>query len=101
MIKDPKTGKDVTNPAKIKQVSLEYCVELLTNRAPKDEFKEEVEMKKLVHKVRMTELLTNIEPKEEFKEEVEMKKLVHKVRMTEEIDHDIDELTIEHFNKAI
>ena len=38
-VKNPKTGKLVTNVHDIKKVSLDYCKNLLTNREPKVDFK--------------------------------------------------------------
>ena len=57
VVKDPATGKDVHEPAEIKKVSLAYCVKLLTNREPKDKFKDDIELKKRVHEVRMEEIV--------------------------------------------
>ena len=57
MVKDPETEVEITDPAEIRKVSLAYCVNLLTNRAPKEDFKEEVDLKILVHDARMKEIL--------------------------------------------
>ena len=56
---DPKTKKEVNTPEEIKRVSLDYCEELLTNRKPKDDFKEDLEFKQIVHRVRMEEKVDN------------------------------------------
>ena len=37
----------------IKEVSLDYCVKLLTNRKPKDEYSDDIKLKNLVHDARM------------------------------------------------
>ena len=69
---DPASGEEVTTPEEIKRVSLQYCKDLLTNRKPKDE----------------------------YAEDYMMKEFVHDVRMTEKIEDDIEELSIEKFNKT-
>ena len=69
---DSKSGEEVSTPEEIKRVSLEYCKALLTNRKPKDD----------------------------FAEDILMKELVHNVRMLEKVDDDMDELSIEKFNKT-
>ena len=50
---DPASGKEVTTPAEIKKVSLEYCVNLLRKRVPENEFKELILNKKWIHEQRM------------------------------------------------
>ena len=54
---DPKANIEVTTPEDIKRVSLEYCVNLLTNRKPKKDFEEDILLKDIVHLVRMEELI--------------------------------------------
>ena len=54
---DPITKKEVNTPEEIKRVSIEYCQNLLTNRDPKPDFIEDLELKKLIHKIRMEETL--------------------------------------------
>ena len=51
-----KTKADVVNPIEIKEVSFDYCSNLLTNRKPKIEFEENLMEKELVHMIRMTEI---------------------------------------------
>ena len=46
-----------TEPTEIRKVCLEYCKKLLTNRLPKDKFKEDVQLKVDVHARRMKEVL--------------------------------------------
>ena len=46
-------------------MSVDYCKDLLTNRNPSEEFKDDIEWKKRVHEVRM---------KEEIKDDVEFNK---------------------------
>ena len=51
----PKTKTEVTTPEEIKRVSLQYCVDLLTNRQPKEDFAEDVLVKENVHLIRIEE----------------------------------------------
>ena len=55
---DPKSKSksEVTTPEDIKRVSLQYCVDLLTNRKPKEDYMEEVWLKDMVHLIRMEEI---------------------------------------------
>ena len=50
---NPITNKQVTNVKEIKSVSLKYCVDLLTNREPKDNYKTIMNMKNELHEIRM------------------------------------------------
>jgi hypothetical protein len=52
-MKDPLTDEVLTTREKIKEASLKYCVDLLTNRDPREGFEEDLEMKNLIHEVRM------------------------------------------------
>ena len=52
---DPQSNLEVNTPEDIKRISLQYCVDLLTNRKPKDEFAEDIFLKDVVHLVRMEE----------------------------------------------
>ena len=72
VLKDPKTGKEVSTPDEIKRVSLEYCVDLLTAK----------------------------EPPEKFADHINGLKHIHEERMKEKIDDDIDELPIDTFMKV-
>ena len=72
-IKDPSTGEVITDPIKIKSESLKFCSKLLKNR----------------------------DPRLEFKEDVDAKILLHEIRMTERVENDVEELTVEMFNKAM
>ena len=56
---DPKTLKDVNTPQEIKRVSLEYYKELLTNMKPKAEYVEDLELKRVIHEVRIDEQIEN------------------------------------------
>ena len=60
MVKDPEAEE-------IKKVSLAHCVKLLTNREPKPKFKEDIELKKLVHEERRREI---VEDEIEFSTEI-------------------------------
>ena len=53
VIKNPKTKADVVNPIGIKRVALDYCSDLLTNREPKEDCKEDINFKELMHQLRM------------------------------------------------
>ena len=59
IMKDPKTKDILTSRTKIKEASLDYCVELLTNRSPKEEYKKEIEIKDEIHTIRMEEQIEN------------------------------------------
>ena len=70
---DPETGSEVTKPTDIKKASLKYCVDLLKDR----------------------------EPKEEFREIVQNKDVLHQERMREDVIDDIEELPFEVFTKTL
>ena len=72
VITDPKTKEEVNTPAGIKKVVIDYCQDLLTNRDPKAEFVEDIEMKKMIHEVRMKE---EVEDDIEFSPELFKKSL--------------------------
>ena len=57
VIIDPKTKSEVSEPEEIKRVSLQYCVDLLTNRKPKAEYEEEFNLKTIIHNIRMEEII--------------------------------------------
>ena len=56
---NPENGQEVNTPEDIRKVSLDYCTSLLRNREHKDEFKDEVERKKILHDLRMKEYIDN------------------------------------------
>ena len=58
-IKDPNTGLQVMSPKEIKEVSLNYCIKLLTNRDPMPNFKDQFSAKVSLHMVRMNEVINN------------------------------------------
>ena len=58
-INDPTTGLPILSPMEIKKVTLDYCVKLLTNRKPKDEYIEVMRQKELLHDIRMQEIISN------------------------------------------
>ena len=60
-IEDPSTGVMIDFPERIREVTLNYCIELLTNRIPREDFKEIVEKKKDLYKERMKEAIHNEE----------------------------------------
>ena len=47
-ILDPKTNIPIMNTSEIKRVCVEYCKDLLTDREPKDDFKEDIAWKRKV-----------------------------------------------------
>ena len=59
VIIDPETEREVTKPAEIKKVSLKYCVNLLTDREPKAEYRNIVTKKDTLHRERMREIVDN------------------------------------------
>ena len=59
MIRNPATGLESDNPNEIKKITLKYCEELLTNRDPKEEYREDIQMKNAVHEYRMKEIVEN------------------------------------------
>ena len=56
---DPETKEDLKTRKKIKEASLSYCVDLLTNRSPKPGFEEDLRLTDLVHEARMEETAEN------------------------------------------
>ena len=54
-MKDPKTNEELTNKKEIKEASLSYCVDLLTNRDPKPGFEDDMMLIGLVHEAGMRE----------------------------------------------
>ena len=55
VIIDPETGKKVHTPKEIKEVSLNYCINLLKNKEPLAGYEEVVEEKDTLHSERMNE----------------------------------------------
>ena len=49
----------MSSPDEIKSVTLKYCVDLLTNREPREGFKEVMRMKENIHEQRMKEKVEN------------------------------------------
>ena len=62
VIKDPDTNKEEDSPTKIKQISVKYVKNLLTNSRPKQGFEEDIEMKRALHNKRMNESIEDDEP---------------------------------------
>ena len=52
-MKDPDTGEIIVENEKLKEASVKYVSNLLTNRSPKDEFKEEFKVMESLHEARM------------------------------------------------
>ena len=59
IIDDPETGLPISSPDEIKRVSLKYCVDLLTNREPREGFEKIIRMKQNLHENRMKEIIVN------------------------------------------
>ena len=55
IIKNPVDNIAVTEPEQIRQISLKYCTDLLTNRQPRGNFLEDIQWKKEIHELRMQE----------------------------------------------
>ena len=58
---DPKTKREVNSVDGIQKVSLEYCKDLLTKRAPKADFQNIIDSKISLHEERMSERITEEE----------------------------------------
>ena len=68
-MKDPITQKLLTKKKDIREASLDYCVQLLTNRNPKPGFEEDVQVKDIIHEIRMKEeIVGDVEYTEELSE---------------------------------
>ena len=65
---DNETGEEVYDHEEIKNVALKYCVKLLTNREPKTKYKDIIETKNELHRIRMKKELENVI--EDFEHEV-------------------------------
>ena len=52
---DPSMGVEVTVPSQIRHASLSYCKKLLTNRKPAPGYEVDLEVKHVLHKLRMSE----------------------------------------------
>ena len=57
VILHPKTGIPMMKPNEIKEICVDYCKDLLTNKEPKEDFIEDLQWKRRVHEVRMEERL--------------------------------------------
>ena len=73
VIKDPETGNEVSTPSEIKRVSLAYLVNFLSNK----------------------------QTQEQYAEELVAKKVLHFDRMMEVIEEDLEELSMEAFDKTL
>ena len=54
-MKDPDTGEIILENMKLKEASIKYVSNLLTNRSPKDDYKEEFDIMVSLHDLRMEE----------------------------------------------
>ena len=58
---DPASKKEETDPKRIKEVSVKYVKDLLTNRNPTKGYEEDLEMKRKIHESRMIEYVPDKE----------------------------------------
>ena len=58
-MKHPKTKIELTRTKDIKEASINYCVDLLTNRKPKAGYEEDILLKNRIREVRMEEVIEN------------------------------------------
>ena len=54
-MKDPETGEIIVEREKLKEASVKYVSKLLTNRSPKEEFKNDFELMESLHELRANE----------------------------------------------
>ena len=54
-----RTKEQLFNNEEINEAALEYCIELLSNREPKDNYKKNIEFLNKIHEVRMNEKIEN------------------------------------------
>ena len=54
-MKDPDTGEIILENMKLKEASIKYVSNLLTNRSPKDDYKEQFDIMVSLHDLRMNE----------------------------------------------
>ena len=58
-IKQTDSDKIITDPEEIKKYTLEYCAQLLENKAPDKEYEDLAKIKKTLHKERVKEKIEN------------------------------------------
>ena len=63
-VKDPDTGKLVVSTNEIKKVSLKYCKKVLEKNPIKEGFEEDINIKKVLHELRMKEVIDEDDDKE-------------------------------------
>jgi hypothetical protein len=61
VIENPDTGKFLYEANEIKEASISYIKSLLTNREPKDEYKNDIKVINILHLVRMEDVIENDE----------------------------------------
>ena len=76
-VKDPISKEMVFAPKEIQKVSLRYCRDVLTNNAPDPDYLREIEIKEIIHEVRMKE---SKESNNRLPNENDFKKVVDKMR---------------------
>ena len=59
VMKDPETSEELLSNKELKEASLKYCVQLLTNRAPKEGYVNGLDLIDRVHEARMNERIEN------------------------------------------
>ena len=50
---DPSSNVEIHDPAHLKEISLQYCRDLLSNRSPRRGFEDDILMKNLIHEIRI------------------------------------------------
>ena len=60
VIRDPQSGGEVSTVQGIKDTTLKYCRDLLTNRAPRSGFEEIIRTKETLHATRMQEVFQDV-----------------------------------------
>ena len=68
-ILDPATGKRIFEHEKIKEASVQYVVDLLTNNEPEEEFRHEIEIRNMLHETRLKEVVLSDDDEESLSED--------------------------------
>ena len=75
-VRDPTTNEVVVSTKEVKNIVLDYCSEVLKNNVPKDNFKDEINLKELLHDIRMdNKAASNVSISEET-----FKKVMEKIK---------------------
>ena len=84
-VKDPISKEMVFAPKEIQKVSLRYCRDVLTNNAPDPDYLREIEIKEIIHEVRMKE---SKESNNRLPNENDFKNVVDKMRKKKKKTYD-------------